>query len=153
MNFNSFIFSLWGALRYKDPLPWDYDFDFGILYEDVKKISEKKLVQAFKSKNVSIMYRPYSGSYYLKKGTAHGDLLIFRDWYRNGVMHRIGFESYMLFIHYRKFHIFPSRLVEKPLPKLQFSGLNVSCPREGIEIQKYMYPVNWKSEIKPDGCM
>ncbi len=78
--------------------------------------------------------------------------MIFTDWYNNGIMHRIGMESYLFFIHYRKFHIFPSRLVQKPMPKLEFAGLNISTPREGIEMQKYLYPLNWMAEVKPDGC-
>ena len=115
-------------------------------------MKEETLFQAMKARNVEIMHRPYAGSYYLKKGLAHGDIMIFRDWYKNGVMHRIGIESYLVFANYRKFHIFPAYLVEKPLPKTEFAGINVSIARNPIELTKYLFPMNWKVEVKPAGC-
>ena len=74
--------------------------------------------------------------------------MIFRN--NSGVMQRVGFESYLLFLHYRKFHSFPASLAAKPLPTLEFAGLNISAPHGGVELQKYLYPTSWWREVKPD---
>ena len=148
INFFHLFFSLWGALRYKNPLPWDYDFDFGIIHADLTKVREENIFKAFESNGIKIIYRPYAGNYRVSKGGAEGDLMIFRN--NNGVMQRVGFESYLLFVHYRKFHSFPANLVEKPLPGLEFAGENISAPHRGIELQKYLYPTSWWKVVKPD---
>lgn len=144
--------SLWGALRYKKPLPWDYDYDMGILYEDMLKIDEKALFEEFNKKDIYIAYHNYAGNYKVEKGHMTGDLMIFRDYYNNGIMRRTGFESWMFFVHYRYYHQFPNTLIKKPLPTMEFAGENFFVPRGGIEIQKHHYPNNWWKEMAPIGC-
>ena len=139
-------------MLYKNPLPWDYDMDVGIRYEDLEDINIEDLFKEFNKRGIRIEYRPYAGIYKLWKGTITGDIIIFRDYYNNGIMRRIGIESWLLFGHYRYYQQFPKRLVEKPLPLMTFAGFNYSVPREGIEIQKYLYPRNWWKEIVPPDC-
>lgn len=47
---------------------------------------------------------------------------------------------------------FPPRLIMPPLPKKEFGGYIFPVPREGIELQKYHYELNWWKEVKPTNC-
>jgi len=142
--------SLWGALRLNNPLPWDYDFDVGILYDDIQKVNTDDIQNDFRKAGIEFFYQRWSGNYKVKKGKMTGDLMLYVK--QRGMIHRIGIESWLCFVHYRYYHIFPLRLIEKPLPKLQFGNVAYSVPREGIELQKYLYPSSWKKVVSPKGC-
>ena len=143
---------MWGALRYNGIIPWDYDFDFGILQEDVQRVDFNRLKHEFADKEIKIEYNSYGGFYKVRKRMASGDLMIFSEYYNDGVMRRTGFESWIFFIQYRWYHQFPARLIKKPLPLHSFVGTDLPVPREGNEIQKYFYPNNWWIETVPKGC-
>ena len=142
--------SLWGALRYNNPLPWDTDFDFCLLHDELSRTDDRKVFQTFKKYGIDIFYRPWFGAYRVTNATARGDLMIFKNF--SGVMNRVGFESFAFYVNYEHFHQFPARLIEKPLPEQHFAGITIPVPREGIEIQKYHYPRDWWMESKPKGC-
>jgi len=142
--------SLWGALRLNNPLPWDYDFDVGVIYEDFTKVKLADLESDFKKAGIDIRHQIYFGNYKVRKGKMSGDIMLFVK--KNDIAHRIGIESWLLFLHYRLYHSFPWRLIEKPLPKLEFGNVHYSVPREGIEMQKYLYPKDWWKVITPKGC-
>ena len=143
---------MWGALRNKKPLAWDNDFDIGLIYSELKSSEkEQALYNELKKKNINVYYRYWFGTYRVTRDTARGDLMIYRrNWFDNCV--RLGTESWVFFMNYRKYHTFPCRLVEKPLPSLLFGNVNYTVPREGIEIQKHFYPEDWNVESKPTGC-
>ncbi|XP_066922947.1 uncharacterized protein [Clytia hemisphaerica] len=143
--------SLFGAMRFGGPLPWDNDFDLAILSEEVAQIDESKFLQEFYDRGIKVMYRHWKGEYVISRNKAHGDLMIFSEtWF--GDRGRTGIEPWVFFIHFRNFHQAPARLFEKPLPKLPFLGMNISVPREGMEIQRHFYPNDWWKEVKPKGC-
>ena len=146
------LLSLWGALRTGEPLPWDYDFDFGIDFDDISLVNFNEIYNAFLEYGISMHYVYYSGVYKVSYGKMTGDIMVFKDYYHDGIMRRIGIESWLLFIHYRYYHQYPKHLTQKPLPKLKFAGLLFQVPHQGIEIQKYMYPNNWWKELKPKDC-
>ena len=153
MNINIFFSSLWGALRRKSPLEWDNDFDIGLVYSEIKSRPglENRFLREFKKKNIQIYYRLWFGTYRVVRDTARGDLMVYRrNWFDSCV--RLGIESWIFFINYRKYHTFPCRLIEKPLPTLLFSHVNFTVPRQGNEIQKHFYPEDWWIENKPPGC-
>lgn len=147
-----FRYSLWGALRHNKPLAWDNDFDIGLIYSELKSSGkEKALYKELKRKNIKIYYRYWFGTYRVTRDTARGDLMVYqRSWFDNCV--RLGTESWVFFMNYQKYHTFPCRLIENPLPSLSFSNVHFTVPREGIEIQKHFYPDDWHIESKPTGC-
>ena len=49
-NVNVIIFSLFGAYRYKNPLPWDTDVDFFVRAEEIEKIDQTEFMAQFKQK-------------------------------------------------------------------------------------------------------
>lgn len=143
--------SLWGALRYNNPLPWDNDLDMALMYDEVKEIDVADFVRAFHKKNINIYYRLWHGTYRVQRDTARGDLMVFRKTIFDN-MCRTGIETWLFFINHKQFHTFPASLMEKPLPVTLFAGVNISIPRSGIEIQKHFYPHDWWREMKPVGC-
>ena len=147
---NILFSSLFGAIRYGKPLPWDNDVDLLLRDEELQKIDEDKFLEEFKKRNIKIFFRPWFGAYRITRGKARGDLMIFKDY--SGTMNRVGIESYAFFINYWKHHIFPADLAKKPLPTIEFCGVNMSAPRYGIEIQKFHYRKDWWLEKKPGGC-
>eukprot|EP00794_Sanderia_malayensis_P017351 gene17351-19084_t len=142
--------SLFGAIRYKKPLPWDNDFDLLLRDEELDTIDIKDLENNFKMKDIKMEYKNWMGGYRLTRGRSRGDLMIFKDY--DGTMKRVGLESYAFFVNYQHYHNFPTRLLKIPLPTLEFCGMNFSVPRNGLEIQKYHYPDDWWQEKKPKGC-
>ena len=146
----TFYFSLFGALRYKNPLPWDTDVDILIRHEELQGMEETVFIDEFNKKNITIYYRPWFGAYRITRDKARGDLMIFKN--NSNSMNRVGLESYAFFINYRNFHVFPARLIKKPLPQRVFCGVNFSVPRNGLEIQKYHYRQDWWLEKLPKGC-
>jgi len=143
--------SLWGALRMKDVLPWDSDVDMGLMADEINHIDEQELIDRFASKNISIYYRLWLGSYRIDRNGARGDLMVFQKTFFSSIS-RSGLERWILFPHHVKYHRFPARLLKKPLPVSAFAGVEISVPREGNEVQKYTYPNDWWKESKPVGC-
>ena len=128
--------------------------NLGILHRDFNAVRLAALTRTFEQKNIRLTWSYYAGNYKVFSTTkdgngASGDLMLFRDFYGNGVMRRIGFESWLLPVHYRHYHQFPAELVRKPLTSVQFAGRMFSVPHGGVEMKKYMYPTNWWKEIKP----
>ena len=142
---------MFGALRYKNPIPWDNDVDIGLLAEDFDGKNEIEIVAAFKEKNINIKYSMWFGTYRVTRGAARGDLMVFRRTYFNQRC-RIGIEPWVFYLNHQRYHTIPASLLELPLPTLPFAGVDLSIPRHGIEVQKYMYPHDWWKEIKPTGC-
>lgn len=148
--------SLWGPLRgIQEPLPWDFDVDYGINGSNV--IFDKLTWEEFKAKFSAAEVRVFdklksSGSLTLrpKSSSANVDIYLYYD--RGGYMMRSGYEQWLFCINYLLYHTFPSRLVQKPLPKVKFGHFKISVPREGIEIMKYLYRFNWWKVVKPVGC-
>lgn len=133
-----------------NPLPWDYDFDVGILYEDLQFVNVDEIITEFTRRGIKMFRQIYFGNYKVQKGKMTGDIMLYK--HDNEKVYRMGVESYLFFVHYSHYHQFPTRLIAKPLPKLKFAGKDYSVPREGIEIQKHMYPRNWWKVVLPDGC-
>lgn len=143
--------SLWGAVRYKNPLPWDNDVDIALLDDEISAIDQQKMFSVFNKRGINIYYRLWFGTYRVERNTARGDLMVFRKTFFNEMV-RTGLEPWVFFLNHRKFHTVPARLFKKPLPQLLFAGVNISVPRNGIEIQKHFYPHDWWKEMKPSGC-
>ena len=138
-------------MRFGGPLPWDNDFDLGLLSEEVNQLDEEKFLSAFRERGIDIHYRQWKGEYVISRNKAHGDLMIFSKTLF-GDRGRTGIEPWLFFIHFRNFHQAPAYLFELPLSKGPFLGLNISVPRQGLEIQKHFYPNDWWKEVKPKGC-
>ena len=147
----SIFSSLWGAHRVGNPLPWDTDIDIGLMSDELKRINQEQLFQAFKGKNISIGYRIWLGSFYVERGDARGDLMVFQETRFNEIW-RTGLEPYVLYLHHSWYHKFPAELIERPLPKVRFAGVEISVPRKKMEIQRYHYPNDWWLQKKPKGC-
>ena len=144
------FFSLFGAYRYQNPLPWDTDVDLLLRAEELDKIDEDTMLRDFREKGIEIVYRPWFGAYRITRRRARGDLMIFKNY--SGTMNRVGLESYAFYINYQKHHIFPSREIEGPLPTIKFCGVEMQSPKGGINFQKYHYRDDWWLEKKPLGC-
>ena len=80
----------------------------------------------------------------------HVDTFTFYNYH--GMRMRPGWAAWLLFVNYRLHHTFPSSLVESYMPKMSFGFFNISVPRGGVEILKYLYRSNWWKEVKPIGC-
>lgn len=147
--------SLWGPLRgIPGPLPWDFDVDYGI---NGSGIFNNLTLEEFKARFSAAGMRVFdklgsSGSLTLRpqNSGASVDINIYYDY--GGTMMKTGYETWLFYFNYRLYHTFPTRLVQKPLPKVKFGFFNVSVPREGIEIMKYLYRFNWWKVVKPVGC-
>ena len=141
--------SLFGAYRYRNPLPWDTDVDFFLRAEELEKINITDFMHQFQQKGFNIFYSYWSGAYKIERRYAHGDLYIYKNY--SGIMQRIGLESYVFFINYKMYYQFPAERIEKPLEHVEFCGVQMNAPRGGLEFQKYLY-VDWNVEKKPKGC-
>ena len=148
--------SLLGALRGHAPLAWDDDTDIGLDGDGrLKTLSKTVLIEKLKS--VGARYvddcRARDGLIKIFDGNSEFsvDLVIFN---RSGKwMKRPGWATWLFYFQYNKFHTFPAKLIEKPLPKIQFGFFNISAPRGGKEILKYIYPTDWWKIVKPPaGC-
>ena len=148
--------TLWGALRNGGPLPWDYDADIGVDGDALAKYTHEQIVDAFARRRLVVTWSDRRGRYKVVCPDADEiegiDVMPFYDYWRDGMMRRRGIESWVFFINYRVHHTFPARLVSKPLPVLSFGGRNVTVPRGGIEIQKYLYRGDWYKVVPPLGC-
>ena len=147
--------SLLGALRGHAPLAWDDDTDIGLDGDGrLKTLSKTVLIEKLKS--VGARYvddcRARDGLIKIFDGNSEFsvDLVIFN---RSGKwMKRPGWATWLFYFQYNKFHTFPAKLIEKPLPKIQFGFFNILAPRGGKEILKYLYPTDWWKVVKPPGC-
>lgn len=144
--------SLWGAMRTKGPLVWDTDADIGINGDEVCACQSETFIRAFTKRGLDVKFVPQHGRYRISDGQEEIDVMIFVDYWRDGMMRRTGWETWPFFVNYRWHHTFPAWLVEPPLPKLPFAGRNMSVPKGGVEIQKWLYRNNWWKETKPIGC-
>lgn len=145
--------TLIGAIRYNKILPWDNDLDIGVQWKDITRYSNAEITLAFAKESINAKYWHQNGFYRLRKGNyARADLMIFDDYYNNGIMTRIGIESYFAWLHYRRYHSFPAKFLTMPLPTIKISGLNMSIPREGKTVMKLLYPDDYWKEVKPHGC-
>ena len=145
-----FYSSLFGAYRYKNPLPWDQDVDLLLRREEMDHVNEYAFVNEFKKRRIRIIYRPWAGSYKIFLRNAQVDMFLFRNY--SGTIRRTGIESYVFFVNHRNFHSFPSKYLEGALPQIEFCGVLMSAPRGGITVQQYLYRDDWLVEKRPRGC-
>ena len=108
--------SLFGAYRYRNPLPWDTDVDFFLRAEELEKINITDFIHQFQQKGFNIFYSYWSGAYKIERRYAHGDLYIYKNY--SGTMQRIGLESYVFFINYKMYYQFPAQRGLKNLLKM-----------------------------------
>lgn len=147
--------SLLGALRGHAPLAWDDDTDIGLDGDGrLKTLRETTFIEKLKSVGARHVGDFWSRDGLIKIHDGNSeftvDLVIFN---RSGKwMKRPGWASWLLYFQYNNFHTFPAKLIEQPLPKIQFGFFNISVPRSGKEILKYIYPTDWWKVVKPSGC-
>ena len=147
--------SIWGALRgYKGPLMWDYDVDIAALMTDFTTNKMESIIADLQLSNISTNNQiDQSGLFKFKHNSGCLVELYFfkKSWF--GQARRVGWEVYLLQIHYYYIHSFPFILVEnvRQLPRVQFGDRDGHVPRGGIEIMKYLYRNTWKIEFKPKG--
>ena len=145
--------SIWGALRSKGPLPWDYDIDLGVYGdEEFSKIPREKFVKAFQKRGIHVSDKMYQASvFYLRRGKfAQVDLDVFFNY--NGWMQRAGWIPWVLYYNYKTYHTFPAAMLEEPLPTMKFFDVQMPVPRGGKEILKYLYPKDWETPFTPAAC-
>ena len=145
--------SIWGALRSKGPLPWDYDIDLGVYGdEEFSKIPREKFVKAFQKRGIRVNDKMHQASvFYLSRGKfAQVDLDVFFNY--NGWMQRAGWISWVLYYNYKTYHTFPETMLEEPLPTMKFFDVQMPVPRGGKEILKYLYPKDWETPFTPAAC-
>ena len=147
--------SLLGALRGNAPLAWDDDVDIGLDGDGrLKTLSKTTFVEKLNSVGVKRLDYFWSRDGLIKIFDGNSeftiDLMVFT---RSGKwMKRPGWVTWLLYFQYNKFHTFPAELIQQPLPKIQFGFFNISAPRGGKEILKYIYPTDWWKVVKPPGC-
>ena len=143
--------SLWGPLRgIPGPLPWDHDVDIGFNGDgNFSKIPLDEFKAAFEAAGLEVDDDTLksTGSFLVGR---HIGLIVFYDY--RGTMMRTGYETWLFFINYRVYHSFPARLLQQPLPKVKFGSFNISVPRGGMEVMRYLYPFNWWKVVKPASC-
>lgn len=146
--------SIFGAHRARGPLPWDYDVDIGIKGEQFSKMTFTDFLAPFiKAAGIEyINHLARNGLLVFEKAgwPLHVDTFTFYNYH--GMRVRPGWAAWLLFVNYRLHHTFPSSLVESYMPKMRFGFFNISVPRDGVEILKYLYRSNWWKEVKPIGC-
>jgi len=144
--------SILGALRYQEPLPWDYDVDYGIRGEQFTPEIKTRFYNMLTEKGIRIIDGLWKASaVYCRRSSAMVDVVLFTE-YSDGMMKRRGWVPWLLFLNYRYFHSYPAKLVKSPLPTSKFGFFNVPVPRDGNEITKYLYRDDWWKEVKPVGC-
>lgn len=171
--------TLWGALRQNSMLRWDDNVDFCILNSELKKVSFDRLYWTFRQRDVDLSpFNWNTGSYSLTKGQARGEINVFYDCstfvylthseLENNVPDYIpdsspvrerpkwacplGWEPTVARLVHDLNRPFPLWLLEPPFSVHDLDGVQVSVPRDGVEIQKYLYPDDWWLEAKPPGC-
>ena len=145
--------SLWGPLRgIPGPLPWDYDVKIGInAYGNFSKVPFVEFNTRLTAAGLKVTDNTRrSGNVFVEENEAKGNLFIFYN--HGGVLTRTGYETWIFFINHRLYHSFPALLVKQPLPLVRFGYFNMSVPRGGIEIMKYLYPFSWWKEMERANC-
>jgi hypothetical protein len=145
--------SIWGALRSKGPLPWDYDIDLGVDGDgEFSRIPREKFVKAFQKRGIRVNDKMHQASvFYLSRGKfAQVDLDVFFNY--NGWMQRAGWISWILYYNYKTYHTFPAVMLQEPLPTMQFFDVQMPVPRGGKEILRYLYPKDWETPFTPAAC-
>ena len=147
--------SLLGALRGQAPLAWDDDVDIGLDGDGtLKTLSKTAFIEKLKSVGAKRLndfwFRDGLIGIHDENSEFSVDLVVFN---RSGKwMKRPGWATWLFYFQYNNFHAFPVKLIEQPLPKIQFGFFNISVPRGGKEILKYIYPNDWWKVVKPPGC-
>ena len=147
--------SLLGALRGHTPLAWDDDADIDLDGDGtLKTLSKTAVIEKLESVGAKRLDDCWSRDGLITIHDANSefsvDLVVFN---RSGKwMKRRGWATWLLYFQYDNFHTFPAKLIEHPLPKIQFGFFNISAPRGGKEILKYIYPTDWWKVVKPPGC-
>ena len=148
--------SLLGALRGNTPIIWDDDSDFGLdgdgrlsklskteFFEKIKAVPGVKAIGDHWSRENLVQI-------YDKNSEFKVDMIIFHK--SGDRVTRRGWLTWLFYFQYETYHSFPAKLVEQPLPKTRFGFFNISVPRDGNEILKYIYPNDWWRVVKPSGC-
>jgi len=147
--------SLLGALRGHAPLVWDDDADIGLDGDGtLKALSKTEFIEKLKSVGAKHVgdFCSRDGLITIQDGNSEFsvDMVVFN---RSGKwMKRLGWATWLFYFQYNNFHTFPAKLIEQPLPKIQFGFFNISAPRGGKEILKYIYPTDWWKVVKPPEC-
>ncbi|XP_015756136.1 PREDICTED: fukutin-related protein-like [Acropora digitifera] len=146
--------SIWGALRISRPLPWDNDIDIGFEGEGVfAEMTLSEFFAPFEAAGLKIQNKwTQSGSIVISKPGLWLSVDLFAFYNHKGTMKRRGLESWVFALNYRTYHQFPAWFVKPELPQLKFGFFNISVPKGGIEIMKYLYPYNWWKVVPPNGC-
>lgn len=148
-----FYGSLWEMRRLKFPLMWGDSVDIGILAN-----------RAFTEKTWREFMAPFESAGFIVSGNKERlfikgsmnfrrnpfkDLLVkvYTFYNCNGVVQRTGLWSWLFFIHYKKYHSFPSSFLEPALPRTRFGSLDIHVPRGGLEILRYIYPTYWNENV------
>lgn len=155
LNLTDFLLygSHWGAIRVGGPLPWDDDVDLGVVADlNFMSITEEDFIKVFTNKGMTVTNNmAQKTSLKITRGLANLDVIVYYDY--GGLMKRKGWEPFLIPVHYRLHHSFPTWVVKTPplLPKMQFGSFNMSVPRGGREIMKYLYRYNWWEDFEAEG--
>ena len=149
--------SVFGALRDNAPLPWDEDVDIGMDGDGaLSTIDLSEFQESFREAGLEII-DGWSNSHAFKVLSRNPELRGFKvdltAFYRYGKwMKRRGWGPWLMFMNFNRYHTFPVRLAEPPLPTMRFGPGNLSVLRGGMEVQKHIYPTDWWKVVKP-ACM
>ncbi|XP_076317462.1 uncharacterized protein LOC143229252 [Tachypleus tridentatus] len=148
--------SLWGALKYNGPMPWQSKLELCLLNEEVLKMEEAYFIKSFKQHGLVLSYDSGNGVYHV---TNSGDescealLIVFEEDSVTHQIRRVGWKNRLLPPDScEALHCFPPHLVSLPLPTHPFMNMKLPVPREEIEIQKYLFPNSWWKEVGPPLC-
>lgn len=149
--------SVFGAFRLEGPLEWDNDVDIGFNGSGVfASMTFDEFMKPFTAKGLKVYHKRWITSNVMKvyqDDRPHIKVDLFAFYNYRGWMKRAGLETWLLALNYNLHDTFPARLLKKPLPEVRFGNFTMPVPREGIEIQKYLYPDDWWREVKPVTCL
>lgn len=139
--------SLAAAVHIHNPLPRDDVLELGII-SSTNAYSLLELRRAFALHQVNVDYDSRAGAITLRKGEAYAVCYEYFDFYRTGVHHRTGWNSYYKWLTYRlKYSISPNHL-RQPLASVEFGGLNMSAPHNPDELLSQFYSSGGDSFVK-----
>ena len=150
--------SVFGALRRDNaPQPWDEDVDFGMDGDGaLSTIDLSEFQESFREAGLDVI-DGWSNSHAFNIVSRNPELRGFKvdlvAFYRYGKwMKRRGWGPWLMFMNFNRYHTFPVRLAEPPLPTMRFGPGNLPVLRGGMEVQKHIYPNDWWKVVKP-ACM